>query len=151
MEKIFSVHSLTFIFIVYIAVVQSFFNFFFIFLIFYVQSLSHVWMCDPMDCRTPGFLSSTISQSLLRLMSFESMMLSKHLILWCPLLLPSIFSATGSFPMSWLFLSGVIYIFHQFLSTTKSVFKIIIIINITTLSKTLYWFLFKNFQVSFVQ
>ena len=129
----------------------SVFFIFFYFLIFYVQSLSHVWTCDPMDCHTPGFLSSTISQSLLRLMSFESMMLSNHLILWHPLLLPSIFPATGSFPMSWLFLSGVIYIFHQFLSTIKSVFKIIIIINIITLSKTLYWFLFKIFQVSFVQ
>ena len=24
-------------------------------LIVVVQSLSHVWLCDPMDCRTPGF------------------------------------------------------------------------------------------------
>ena len=39
-----------------------------------------------------ALLSSTISQSLLKFMSIESMMLSNHLILWHPLLLlPSIF------------------------------------------------------------
>ena len=36
-------------------------------------------------------LSFTISQSLLKLMSMESVMPSNHLILCCPLLLPSIF------------------------------------------------------------
>ena len=48
-------------------------------------------LCDSMDCSTPGFpLSFTNSQSLLKLMSIESVMLSDHLIL-CPLLLlPSI-------------------------------------------------------------
>ena len=49
-------------------------------------------LCDPMDCSTPGFLSFTISQSLLTLMSIESVMPSNHLILCRPLLLlPSIF------------------------------------------------------------
>ena len=49
-------------------------------------------LCHPMDCSTPGFLSFTISRSLLRLMSIESVMPSNHLILCCPLLLlPSIF------------------------------------------------------------
>ena len=38
-----------------------------------------------------ALLSSTISQSLLKFMSIESMMLSNHLILWCSLLLPSVF------------------------------------------------------------
>ena len=37
-------------------------------------------------------LSFTISQSLLKFIEFESLMLSNHLILCCPLLLPSIFS-----------------------------------------------------------
>ena len=37
-----------------------------------------------MDCRTPGFLSSTISQSLLRLTSIESVMPSNPLILCHP-------------------------------------------------------------------
>ena len=39
----------------------------------------------------PGFLSITNSQSLLKLMSVESVMPSNHLILCHPLLLPSIF------------------------------------------------------------
>ena len=40
----------------------------------------------------------TISQSLLKLMSTESVMLSNHLILWCPLLLlPSIFPSIRVF------------------------------------------------------
>ena len=51
--------------------------------------------------------SFTISWSLLRFVFIESMMLSNHLILYCPLLfcLQS-FPASGSFPMSWLFTSG---------------------------------------------
>ena len=44
-----------------------------------------------MDCSMPGFLSLTISWSLLRLMSIESVMPSNYLTLCCPfLLLPSI-------------------------------------------------------------
>ena len=40
-------------------------------------------------------------------MSIESVMLSNYLILCCPLIpLPSVFPASGSFPMSWLFSSG---------------------------------------------
>ena len=46
-------------------------------------------LCDPMDHSTPGFLSITNSQSLLRLMSFKSVMPSNHLILCRPLLLMS--------------------------------------------------------------
>ena len=38
-------------------------------------------LCNPMDCSMPGFLSFTISQSLLKLMSIESVMPSNHLIL----------------------------------------------------------------------
>ena len=61
-------------------------------------------LCDPMDCSTPGF---TISQSLLRLMSMESVMPSNHLILCRPLLLlPSIFPSIRVFLMSQLFESG---------------------------------------------
>ena len=56
---------------------------------------SHSVMCDtlqPHDCSTPGVLSITNSQSLLKLMYIESVMSSNHLILCCPLLLlPSIF------------------------------------------------------------
>ena len=54
-----------------------------------------------------AFLSFTISWSLLKLTSIESVMPSNHLILCSPLLLlPSIFSASGSFPMIQLFTSG---------------------------------------------
>ena len=44
-------------------------------------------LCDPMDCSTPDLLSYTNSQSLLKLMSIESVMPSNHLILCHPLLL----------------------------------------------------------------
>ena len=55
-------------------------------------------LCNPMDCSTPGFLSFTISQSLLKLMSIKSVMPSNHLILCCPLLLlPSIFASIRVF------------------------------------------------------
>ena len=46
-------------------------------------------------CQAPP--SSTISRSLLKFMSIESMMLSNHLILCCPLLLPSIFPSIKVF------------------------------------------------------
>ena len=46
-------------------------------------------LCDPKECSTPGFLSFSISRSLLKLMSVESMMPFNHLILCCPLLLLS--------------------------------------------------------------
>ena len=41
----------------------------------------------PMECSTPGFSVHTNSQSLLKLMSIESVMPSKHLILCCLLVL----------------------------------------------------------------
>ena len=58
-----------------------------------VPSLSHVRLfANPMNCSTPGFLSFTISQSLLKLMSIESVVLSNRLILCRQLLLlPLIF------------------------------------------------------------
>ena len=51
-----------------------------------------------MDCSTPGFPVNPNSQSLLRLMSIESVMPSDHLILCHPLLLlPSIFPSIRVF------------------------------------------------------
>ena len=48
--------------------------------------------CDPMDCSCPDFPVLHISQSWLKLMSTELVMLFNHLIFYCPLLLlPSIF------------------------------------------------------------
>ena len=59
-------------------------------------------LCDPMDCSTPGFPVLTISQSLLKLMSIESVMPSIHLFLYCPLLLqPSIFPSIRVFSNEW--------------------------------------------------
>ena len=57
-----------------------------------VQSLSHVWLfVTPWTAAHQAFLSFTVSLSLLKLMSIESVMPSNHLILCRPLLLPSIF------------------------------------------------------------
>ena len=59
-----------------------------------VQSLSRVWLCDPMDCSTPSFPV----HHQLKHMSIESVMSSNHLILCCPLfLLPSIFPSIRVF------------------------------------------------------
>ena len=52
----------------------------------------------PMDCSMPGLPAITNSQSLLKLMSIESLMPCNHLILCHPLLLlPSIFSSISVF------------------------------------------------------
>ena len=60
---------------------------------FVVQSLSHVRLFGtPWTTACQASLSFTISQSLLKLMSIESVKPSNHLILCCPLLLPSIFA-----------------------------------------------------------
>ena len=55
-----------------------------------VQSLSCVWLFEtPWNAAHQASLSITNSQSLLKLMSIESVMPSNHLILCCPLLLLS--------------------------------------------------------------
>ena len=72
-----------------------------------VQSLSHVQLfVIPWTVTRQASLFITNSQGLLKLMSMESVMPSNHLILCCPLLLPSIFPASGSFQMSQFFASG---------------------------------------------
>ena len=64
-----------------------------------VQSLSHVWLfATPGTAALQASLSFTISQSLLKLTSIESMMPSNHLILCHPLLfLSSIFPSIKVF------------------------------------------------------
>ena len=67
------------------------------------KSLSCVWLCDPTDCSTPGFL---VHHHLPELAQSQ----------WChPTISSSVapfssylqsFPASGSFPMSWLFTSG---------------------------------------------
>ena len=72
------------------------------------QLLSHVQLfATPWTAGHQDSLSFTISKSLLKLMSIESVMLSNHLILCHPFsfCLQS-FSASGFFPMSWLFAPG---------------------------------------------
>jgi len=73
-----------------------------------VQSLSLVWLfATPWTAARQASLSITNSQSLLKLMSIESVMPSNHLILCHPLLFPpSVFKASGSFPVSQFFASG---------------------------------------------
>ena len=69
---------------------------------------SFLILCDPMDCSMSGFLSITNSQSLLKLMSIESLKPSNHLILCHPLLLPPsifprirVFSNESVLPIRW--------------------------------------------------
>ena len=73
-----------------------------------VQSLSRVWLfARPWTAARQASLSITNSQRLLKLMSIESVMPSKHLILCHPF--PSSlqsFPASGSFPVSQIFASG---------------------------------------------
>ena len=55
-------------------------------------------LCGPMDSSMLGFLSFTVSRSLLKLMPIESMMPSNRLILHHPLLLlPSVFPSIRVF------------------------------------------------------
>ncbi|CAN0508206.1 unnamed protein product [Rangifer tarandus platyrhynchus] len=55
-------------------------------------------LCNPVNCSTPGFPVLHNYQSLLRIMSIESVMPSNHLILSRPLLLlPSIFPSVRVF------------------------------------------------------
>ena len=57
-----------------------------------------VWLCDPMTAACQASLSNTNSQSLVKLMSLESVMPSNQLILSHPLLhLPSIFPSIRVF------------------------------------------------------
>ena len=66
-----------------------------------VQFLSHVWLLvTPWTAACQASLFITNCQSLLKLMSIESVKPSNHLTLCHP------FPASGSFPMSQLFTSG---------------------------------------------
>ena len=73
-----------------------------------MQPLIHVrFFVTPWTAARQASLSITNSQSLLKLMFIELVMPSNHLILCRPLLLPpSIFPASGSFPVSQFIASG---------------------------------------------
>ena len=67
-----------------------------------VQLLSHVWLCLPHRLQHARLPCPSLSQSLLRIMSIRSMMLSNHLTLCNPLLLlPSIFPNIRVFSNEW--------------------------------------------------
>ena len=70
-----------------------------LFVVIFAQLLSHVRLfATPWTAAHQALLFFTISQNLLRLMSFESMMLSNHFIFCRPLLLsPSIFPSIRVF------------------------------------------------------
>ena len=71
-----------------------------------VQSLSPVWLCDPMNCSTPG-LPVHYHLPEFKLTSIESVMPSSHRILCRPLnSCPQSLPAPESFPMSQLFTWG---------------------------------------------
>ena len=84
-----------------------------------VQSLSHVQLfAAPWTAASQASLSPSISWRLLKLMSFESVMPSNYLILFCPLLLlPSVFPSIRVFcsesalhirwPKRWSFSFGI--------------------------------------------
>ena len=58
--------------------------------------MSHLTFVTPWTVAHQAPLSSTISRSLLKFMSIELVMLSNHLILYCPLLLlPSLFPSAS--------------------------------------------------------
>ena len=85
---------------------SSFFSFFFKLIV--VQSVSRIWLfVTPRIAAQQASLCFTISWSLLKLMSIESLIPSNHLILCCPLLLlPSVFPSKRVFQVSQLFASG---------------------------------------------
>ena len=77
---------------------QVYLDFFFFFYFNSVQLLSRVWLFEtPWAAARQASLSITNSQSLPKLMSIESVMPSNHLILCCPLLLPSVFPSIRVF------------------------------------------------------
>ena len=79
----------------------------FILFAFVAESLSHVCLCHPMHCSTPG---SSVLHHLPGFSQIHSnwlVMLPNHLTLCCPLLLlPSIFPSIRVFSRSWLFALG---------------------------------------------
>ena len=79
-----------------------------------------VWLCNSMDCSTPGSIVFHCLLEYTKFMFIVSMMLSNHLILCHPfLLLPSIFPNVRVFSMSQLFASGGQWIFCFIISPSK--------------------------------
>ena len=105
-----------------------------------VQSLSHVWLfAAPWTAACQASLSNTNSQSLLKLMSIESVISSNHLIHCCLLLLlPSIFPSIRIFsnesfllirwPKDWSFeniFQNIVWKIHYLILNTKLAFIVL--------------------------
>ena len=76
--------------------------------VIFVQSLSHVWLCDPMDYSMSGFL---VLHYLPEFAETHGVWVSdatqpSHLLLSPFSFCPHYFPASGAFPMSWLFTSS---------------------------------------------
>ena len=86
-------------------VVSEIINCYIIFIV--VQSLSHVWLCDPMDCSTSGF---PVLHHLLEFIQSHIQWVRDATQPSHPVFpfssFPQSFPASESFPMSWFFASG---------------------------------------------
>ena len=72
-----------------------------------IQSLSHAWFYDPVDCSTPGFPGLYYLPEFVQTPSIESVMPSNISSPVAPFSsCIQFFLASGYFPMSWLFASG---------------------------------------------
>ena len=71
----------------------------------FVQSLNRVWLCDPMNCRTPGFpvLHHLLEAAQTHVHWVSDVIQPSQPLLPSP---PQSFPASGSFPMNQLFASG---------------------------------------------
>ena len=87
-----------------------------------VQLLSSVWLfVTPWTAACQASLSITKSQSLLKLMSIESVMPSNHFILYRPLLLlPSIFPSIRVFPNESILLLINLYVYIYTINIVSS-------------------------------
>ena len=117
-----------------------------LFVVVVVQSLGHIQLfVTPWTATCQAPLSSTVSQSLFKFMSIESVILSNYLTLCHPLLL-QFFPASGSFPMSWLFTSV------QSMGIDKPIMKCTVLYRTVSKSKKLisalsiYPFLYNPWQ-----
>ena len=76
-------------------------------LILVVQSLSHIWLCSPMDCGMPGFpVLHHLPELAQTYVHWANDAIQPSHPLTTFSFCPQSFSASGSFQMSWLFESG---------------------------------------------
>ena len=72
-----------------------------------VQSLSYVWLCNPMNCSTPGFpVLHYLPEFAQTHVHQVSDAIQPSRLLSPPFLLPSVFPSIRVFSVSWLFASG---------------------------------------------